>query len=211
MLQAGEWIAGGWIAVCDVRLNDAAGTVTSRNTPKHIARIWTSRLKRRGRTIIPAEAALQPEIAGVRVPLAQPTRRDGLHSVCQYPDGVKPPVVLCRRKAARARRACSTTRPVSDQQQREAVKAIGDDQLERHSRLSAPMTIASRRVSRRYTAHRPRPRSYPIAATMTPQISDIATTASRLTAPDSTPFPSRWRSDPSGYAAAPVLRGRLVR
>ena len=36
----------------------------------------------------------------------------------------------------------------------------------------------------------PRPRSYPIAATMTPQISDIAITASRLMGRDSTPFPS---------------------
>ena len=69
------------------------------------------------------------------------------------------------------------------------MQAIGDDQLERHSRISAPMTISSRRVSSRNPSPRPRPRSYPIAATMTPQISDIAITASRLMGRDSTPFP----------------------
>jgi len=111
-----------------------------------------------------------------------------------------------RRKVAsirRTRRAWSTTRPVSDQQQGKAVQAIGDDQLERHSRISAPVTISSRRVSSRNPSRRPRPRSYPIAATMTPQISDIAITASRLMGRDSTPFPPRRRSDRSGYAAGP--------
>src|ERR1700757_5151051 len=71
------------------------------------------------------------------------------------------------------------------------------------------MTISSRRVSSRNNSHRPWPRSCPIAATMTPHVSDVAIAASRLTDRDSTPFPPRRRSDQSGYVAAPALRGRL--
>jgi hypothetical protein len=82
------------------------------------------------------------------------------------------------------------------------VTVIGDDQ--RHSRVSAPATLSSTRVSSRNTSRRPRLPSCPIAATMIPQMSDIAITASTLTGQDSTPFPPRRISDRSGYAGFPA-------